>query len=82
MLKEHNEAAAALAVELARLRASYGGASYSEGGAGGSAMATAGWLSLADERAAEAAARLRRCEWREARMALAARRRLLWQVRR
>ncbi|GLI61125.1 hypothetical protein VaNZ11_003400 [Volvox africanus] len=75
VLREHNEAAAALAAELARLRASYGGASYSEGGA---AAVSAGVL-LADERATEAAARLRRCEWREARMALATRRRLLWQ---
>ncbi|GIL95133.1 hypothetical protein Vretimale_1200 [Volvox reticuliferus] len=79
VLREHNEAAAALAAELARLRASYGGASYSEGGAAAGAAAVSAGMLLADERAAEAAARLRRCEWREARMALAARRRLLWQ---
>ncbi|GIL58428.1 hypothetical protein Vafri_13563 [Volvox africanus] len=79
VLREHNEAAAALAAELARLRASYGGASYSEGGAAAGAAAVSAGVLLADERAAEAAARLRRCEWREARMALAARRRLLWQ---
>ncbi|GIL68631.1 hypothetical protein Vafri_21879 [Volvox africanus] len=79
VLREHNEAAAALAAELARLRASYGGASYSEGGATADAAAMSAGVLLADERATEAAARLRRCEWREARMALAARRRLLWQ---
>ncbi|EFJ44490.1 hypothetical protein VOLCADRAFT_95165 [Volvox carteri f. nagariensis] len=78
VLREHNEAAAALAAELARLRASYGGASYSESGAAAAGAAVAAGMLLVDERAAAAAARLRRCEWREARMALAARRRLVW----
>ncbi|KXZ50316.1 hypothetical protein GPECTOR_17g955 [Gonium pectorale] len=86
VLREHNEAAAALAAELARLRASYGAGSYTEASAaaGGAAAALAlGALAAAgaaDERAAEAAAWLRRCEWREARMALAARRRMLLQA--
>ncbi|KAG2485177.1 hypothetical protein HYH03_016066 [Edaphochlamys debaryana] len=76
VLREHNEAAAALAAELAKSRAAYGSASYSEAAAAAGAAGVAG---AGGPAAAEAASRLRRCEWREARMALAARRRLLWQ---
>lgn len=98
VLREHNEAAAALAAELARLRLSYGtavpatAAAASSGAADGRGGAAAGarvgedgsggdgGVVGGDARAAEAAAWLRRCEWREARLALAARRRLMWQV--
>lgn len=94
VLREHNEAAAALSAELARLRLSYGaavpatavaaaGAAEGRGGAAAGAEDGSGGdvgVVGGDARAAEAAAWLRRCEWREARLALAARRRLMWQV--